>query len=282
MMELKDGLGFQVPQTARLAAAKGNMDDSLGFHWRPPQFPPDGPNSVDRAVFRYRQMLATFVHDASALEGNPFTWVEVKTLLDGVTVGGRRITDERQVLNLADAAKDLFAMVRTGQFQLNRETSNRIHKQVAREEALEWGHFRGEGKESTLTPEVALGRNRSHTPPATKPGAPNLIEMFTGGIEFLESDIADPRERAMAYFLFGALRQFYFDGNKRTARFMMNGVLMSNGFDAISVPAARAQEFNREMVDFYTGRDGTRMMELLIDCRPRDRKPAKVGPSGDI
>ena len=218
--------------------------------------PAEGPNSVDRAVFLYRHMLATFVHDASALEGNPYTWAEVKTLLDGVTVGGRRITDERQVLNLADAANDLFAMVRTGRFHLNSETSHRLHAQVAREEALEWGHFRGEGEESCLTPDVALGSGRTHTPPATEPGALNLIALFAEGIRFLETGVADPRERAMAYFLFGALQLFHFDGNKRTARFMMNGILMSNGFDAISVPAARAQEFNSEMVDFYTGREG--------------------------
>jgi len=39
----------------------------------------------------------------SRLEGNPITWPEVKTLMDGVTVGGHRIDDQRQVLNLADA-----------------------------------------------------------------------------------------------------------------------------------------------------------------------------------
>ena len=32
---------------------------------------------------------------------------------------------------------------------------------------------------------------------------------------------------------------------------MMNGVLMSHGIDAISVPAAKAQEFNEKMVRFY-------------------------------
>ena len=57
----------------------------------------------------------------------------------------------------------------------------------------------------------------------------------------------------MAYFLFGALQQFYFDGNKRTSRFMMNGILMSNGFDAISEPAARLQDFNEKMVRVLHG-----------------------------
>jgi hypothetical protein len=32
---------------------------------------------------------------------------------------------------------------------------------------------------------------------------------------------------------------------------MMNGVLMSAGMDAISVPAAKAHEFNEKMVRFY-------------------------------
>ena len=249
-----------------------NLFDTLGFAWDRPDLPDDGPHSVNRAIIRYRQMRATFVFDACALEGNPFKWVEVKTLLDGVTVGGHRLSDERQVLNLADAVDDLSNMVRSREFSLECKTSHRLHALVAKVEALEWGHFRGEGEERSLTPNVSLGEGRVHTPPVTIPGASNLNRVFSKGVELLESSVEDPRERAMAYFLFGALQQFYFDGNKRTARFMMNGVLMSHGYDAISVPAARAQEFNQEMVNFYTGRDAGRMMNFLIDCRPRDRQ----------
>ena len=35
---------------------------------------------------------------------------------------------------------------------------------------------------------------------------------------------------------------------------MMNGILMSSGMDAISVPAAQAQAFNEKMVRFYLTR----------------------------
>ena len=92
-------------------------------------------------------------------------------------------------------------------------------------------------------------------------------------------EVADPRERGMAFFLFGALQQFYFDGNKRTSRFMMNGILMSHGFDAISVPAKRAQEFNENMVRFYLGKDATEMMRFLIDCQPKNAPTPKPAPS---
>lgn len=49
---------------------------------------------------------------------------------------------------------------------------------------------------------------------------------------------------------------------------MMNGVLMSHGIDAISVPAAKVQEFNEKMVRFYFSKDATEMMDFLAGCRP--------------
>ncbi|XBS71286.1 hypothetical protein ABK905_10265 [Acerihabitans sp. KWT182] len=49
---------------------------------------------------------------------------------------------------------------------------------------------------------------------------------------------------------------------------MMNGVLMSNGIDAISIPAAKAHEFNEKMARFYLGKDATEMMAFLVECHP--------------
>ncbi|WP_160664983.1 Fic family protein [Pseudarthrobacter sp. ATCC 49987] len=65
------------------------------------------------------------------------------------------------------------------------------------------------------------------------------------------SAIEDPVERAVAYFCFGTRRQFYFDGNKRTSRLMMNGILMSSGHDAISIPFSRRLEFNLGLIVLY-------------------------------
>ncbi len=67
----------------------------------------------------------------------------------------------------------------------------------------------------------------------------------------------NPSRRPPPFFLFGALQLFFFDGNKRTSRFMMNGILMSAGIDAISVSAAKAQAFNENMVRFYLAKDAT-------------------------
>ena len=244
--------------------------DKLGFCWDRNAIPISPANSVDRAVFRYKQSLAEFVYDACALEGNPFTYPEVQTLMDGVTVGGRKLSEQQQVQNLADAARELFVLVKGSAFNLSKPVSDSLHLIIAKEEALEWGHFRGEGDEITMTPSVSLGEQGRHVPLGTLKGAPELNRVYREGVATLKEEVSEPRERAMAYFLFGALQQFYFDGNKRTARFMMNGELMSSGLDAISVPAARVQDFNEKMVRFYKEKNATEMMDFLIECQPKD------------
>ena len=70
---------------------------ALGFHWDRSAIPAVVPtHSVERVTFRFHRMLPEFVWDASVLEGNPFTFPEVKTLLDGVTIGARKIFDQEQ------------------------------------------------------------------------------------------------------------------------------------------------------------------------------------------
>jgi Fic family protein len=242
---------------------------ALGFHWDREKIPHGVPtHSLERVTFHFHRMLTTYVWDASVLEGNPFTFPEVKTLLEGVTVGGRKISDQEQVLNLAESSKQLLALVKAGKFVLNKNIFTELHGLVAKNEALEWGHFRGEGSETNYTPDVGLGPEGRYTPLPTLPGAPELNRVFSGGLQALEKDANNAYEKAAAFFLFGALQQFFFDGNKRTSRFMMNGVLMSAGIDAISIPAAKAQDFNEKMVRFYTTKDATEMMAFLVACHP--------------
>lgn len=251
-------------------SAKKNVDlfQSLGFKWDRAAVPVTVPvHDVNRACFRLKKMLAQYVWDASVLEGNPFTYPQVQTILDGITVGGHKLSDMDQVRNLAESTKELLRLVKSGDFRLDKQTFVNIHQTVAREEAFEWGNFRGEGNEKLYTPHVGLGEANPYIPPATEDGALVLNRIFNEGVRQLEM-LSNILERGIAFFLFGALQQFFFDGNKRTSRMMMNGVLMSHGIDAISIPAARAQEFNEKMVDFYVTKDATVMMAFMVSCHP--------------
>lgn len=253
-----------------------SLFETLGFKWDRSSMPTSvTTHSVERACFRFHKMLPEFVWDASVLEGNPLTFTEIQTLLGGATVGGRKVSDQEQVLNLAEASKHLLTLVKGGRFSMTKDAFTELDSMVARNESLEWGIFRGEGQETNYTPDVSLGQYGRHTPLPTRLGAPELNRVFTQGVKSLKE--CPPFERATAFFLFGALRQFFFDGNKRTSRFMMNGVLMSNGIDAISVPAARENEFNEKMVHFYLSKDATEMMSFLTSCHPD--AAASFGPT---
>jgi len=243
-----------------------NSSDILGFTWG--QLPPVGSRtSPDRVLFRFARALPEVVWDAAVLEGNTFTFPEVQTLLDGVTVGGRRLSEQDQVLRLADAANRLRSFVASGTFTLTKPTSDDLHAAVATNEALEAGHFRGEGDaggpDSAVT--VRLGESGVYVAPPAGMGGSNLTGIFEAGIDQI-GQIAEPFHQALIYFSFAALQQFYFDGNKRTARLMCCGHLMSHGYEAISVPAARKLEFNQTMVDFYVSRDATALLAFLASC----------------
>jgi hypothetical protein len=58
----------------------------------------------------------------------------------------------------------------------------------------------------------------------------------------------------------------------------MNGVLMPEGIDAVSIPAIRAAEFNSRMVNFYTSRDATEMMAFVLDCHPEISQIHRLNP----
>ncbi len=224
----------------------------LGFSYGPCVFSTSTIPDKRRACFRVRKVLEGIVYDTVALEDNPFTFPEVKTLLEGITVGGRRVSDANQVLNQAASWRELLHQVDTGAFEFDAATFKSLHALVAREEALTWGTFRDD--------RVSIAGTEYMPPPHTE-----LAAIFEQGRQILLS-IPDLHERAIATFLFGALNQFFYDGNKRTARLMMNGQLLSAGHDAISIPARRKEEFNREMIRFYDSRDGSNMFTLLAEC----------------
>jgi Fic family protein len=239
---------------------------ALGIHWDRELFPLSvRATSSDRAVKRFQKSLPQFVWEAAQLEGNPFTFPEVQTLLDGVTVGGRKISDAQQILGLRDSMRLLCDEVLARTFVPTKDMACRLNALIARDEALEWGLFRGEGKERSNV-SVNLGPI-SWSPKKTEAGGQNFIDAFENGTAALAAT-DDPIERAFALKLFMAREQFFFDGNKRTARAMMNGILMSHGFDGISIPTTKQLAYNQAMTKFYPSGDATEMMQLLASCFP--------------
>jgi Fic family protein len=236
--------------------------DALSIRWDRSLFRtaiPDG--DVPRAVKRFLRSMPQFVWEAAQLEGNPYTFPEVQTLLDGVTVGGRKLSDTQQILGLRDSIRLLADEVVAGRFDTARSMACKLNGLIAREEALERGHFRGEGRELSNVG-VALGAT-NYQPKPTVAGAGNLIAAFEAGIAALKAHAPDTLERALALKLFMSRELFFFDGSKRTARAMMNGELLRHGIDGFSIPVSKQLAYNQAMARFYPSGEATEMMQLL-------------------
>lgn len=205
-----------------------------------------------KAIMLARRQLAEFVCDAVNLEGINFTLPEIQTLLDGITVGGHTLTDQQIALNQGNAWRTLFKWIENDQFEITVEKVCNLHSIAAKEEALEWGKFRSGGV-------TIAGTN--YMPPK----ANLLLDLFDQMVKkaFNMPDIYD---QAIHLFLIMARSQFFYDVNKRMGRFIMNGLLLSNGYPAINLPAKRQLEFNQLMLNFYDTGDQKPMNAFMRSC----------------
>lgn len=257
--------GVDTPVSAAHTTAKNQAAlADTGIIWSRFDFSAIPTSVTERARHRFRESLPELIWNTAALEGNTYTLPEVRTLLDGVTVGGKKVHDAEQILALSHGYNFVDKLVGQGTWKLDRSVSNAIHSLVARHEALDAGMFRGQGPaQGGGTVRLSSGGAVKGTPHG--PHGEFLIQHHTDLLRYLSS-ITDGRERALLYFASATRRQFYFDGNKRTARLMMTGELMAHGFDIISIPFARRLEFNTALDTLFTTDDATELLCFLTTC----------------
>lgn len=217
------------------------------------------PNKA-KAIMLAKRQLAEFVCDAVNLEGINLTLPEIQTLLDGITVGGHKVSDQQIALNQADTWRALFGLIDKNQFEITYEKVCTIHLIAGKDEALEWGKFRSGGVTIAGT---------DYMPPQAD-SLPELFEKMVND-SYTISDIYD---RAIHFFLTMTKCQFFYDVNKRMGRFIMNGLLLSCGYPAINLPAKRQLEFNQLMLNFYENGNQEPMNAFLRSCL--DEKVIKI------
>ncbi len=212
-------------------------------------------------IFLAKKDKIDFIYNTAALEGNMMTYPEVETLLEGITVGGHKLSDEQQILNQNRSINLLFSMLEENSFGLDKKTLCSLHAEVAREEALSWGVFR-DGN-------VNIG-GTEYLPPS-----PNELDrVFDEGIAQIRQ-IQHPVLRGSTYFLFGARSQFFYDGNKRVSRLMMNGIVLSEGYPMLNIKVKDKLEFNKQMIAFYDTADYISALIYLRDYYIRQNSRLK-------
>src|SRR5690554_1154496 len=100
------------------------MPTATDNHWSMPPNP-------EKALMLAQRAVSVFVYDAVRLEGINFTLPEVQTLLQGVTVGGHRLSDQQIAVNQGEAWKLLFQMIRERIFSLSADCAMALHAVAA-------------------------------------------------------------------------------------------------------------------------------------------------------
>ncbi|WP_328812485.1 Fic family protein [Paradesulfitobacterium ferrireducens] len=204
------------------------------------------------ALFQAKKMLPEYVFDTSQMENNPLTFPEVQTLMDGITIGGHKISDVQQVLNIKDSWHMLLKIVAKEEFRVSKEMFHAVNNLIAREESLEWGKFR--------TGSVGIAGTEKYKSPAWQ----ELDLIFDSELPVILGDF-HPVEQAIRLFLWAAYNQFYWDGNKRTARLMASGILINAGYGVFNIRVKDILEFNTLMLGYYETAQADDIVKFLVE-----------------
>lgn len=205
-----------------------------------------------KLIILVKKLLPDVVFNMASLEGNPFTYPEVQTLLEGITIGGHKVSDEQQILSIRNGWNYLFDIVIRNDVSIDINIFNKFNDIVAKEEALISGKFR-------------TGQVRIAGTEFVPPRAEQLENIFKNELPKLVEKCKSKTELAFEIFLWGALNQFYYDGNKRTSRLVSNMILISNGQGIFNIKAKDRLEFNTLMVEFYNTREADAIFRFLYN-----------------
>lgn len=203
-----------------------------------------------KLIILAKKSLPDMVFNMASLEGNTFTYTEVQTLLDGITVGGHKLTDEQQVLRITDGWNFVFKSASSDGLIINQELFNWLDVIVAKDESLISGMFR--------TGQVTIG-GTDFLPPK----AEDLEGIFQEELKILIDRSKSSIDLAFDIFLWCAINKFYYGGNKRTSRLVANLILIFNGQGIFNIKVENKSKFNTLMMDFYNNGDGDKIFQFF-------------------
>lgn len=189
------------------------------------------PDEV-RELDAYFRIGTTYT--SNALEGNSLTLTETKVLLeDGITVGGKPIKDFYEATGHAKAYDYML--------EIAREKNSTITEGVI----LELHHLFYNGVDSERA-----GRYRDHqvfitgteyVPPAPEE-VPALMKAFIHELNEKKDSLHPVMYAAFAHRRLVDIHPFV-DGNGRTARLLMNLILVNKGYCVVSIPPVLRQQY---------------------------------------
>ena len=180
------------------------------------------PLSTDALAQLQKHYDVELTYTSNAIEGNTLTLRETAEVIEhGITVGGKTLRDHLEAVDHYEAVLWMRALAARST-ALGEDAVCELHRRiVARSQPALAGHY------STLPRRVAGS-------PVVFPNAAKLPRLMASFGQWLAAAPAEPEPAFEAHFRLTAIHPFG-DGNGRTARLLMNVMLLRGGYPPIAV-----------------------------------------------
>lgn len=212
-----------------------------------PNFPDKYHLSRKESVYLLKKNIVELVYNAGKFEGLNTTLLQTEEIIKHNRANNVAVDDVLTVVNL----KRGFEMLLNDVQEPLIETSKRINRVVAAEDALFPGEIRTGGVE------VSTIQGRYVPPMLTEAEVKNQYG------EILSQNISDT-EKALRIFLFISKNQIFWDGNKRTALLTANKIMFDRGLGLLSIPEAVFEKFNDLLSMYYNSIQSSDEAKILL------------------
>ncbi len=227
------------------------------------------------AVGRLQEQLTTeWIYHSNAIEGNTLTLRETQLILEtGITIGGKSLREHFEVLNHQEAILYVESLIDDDNpvtpFQV-RQIHQLVLKQIDDESA---GQYRN-------LPVQIVGS--VHTPPDSWE-VPRLMNEWGDWLASSYTVLHAVERAALAHHRLAAIHPFI-DGNGRTARLLMNLLLMKDGYPPTIISNRNRRQYYRVLAQAdsgqerpfvnFVGRAVEQSLTLYLEaCTPRTEAP---------
>lgn len=202
--------------------------------------------SRKESVYLLKKNIVELVYNAGKFEGLNTTLLQTEEIIKYNRANNVAVDDVLTVVNL----KRGFEMLLNDVQESLVETSKRINRVVAAEDALFPGEIRTGGLE------VSTIQGRYVPPMLTDDEVKNQYD------EILNQEMSET-EKALRLFLFISKNQVFWDGNKRTALLTANKIMFRNGMGLLSVPESIFAKFNELLSMYYNSNQSSNESKIL-------------------
>ena len=200
------------------------------------------------------------IYNSNAIEGNTLTLHETKMVIEqGLTVGGKPFKDYLEAINLAQAIEFIEELVEDKE-PLNENNLKKIHYLVLKGIEKEDRHA---GVYRSVPVMISGSKHEPPQPYMVQPEMERLFSWYSNN----KNKLHPVELAALFHFKFVYIHPFI-DGNGRTARLLMNFILMQYAFPPAIVKAeheARARYYDTLEVASTTG-DTKSFLQFITDC----------------